>query len=223
MRRRAEALCAASLLCALCVSRWGALLGARLRALGARADALGAHAERLHDAARALDLAAGAARTMQLAAGAREAVAEAGWAPAAALVAGEAGALRAAAASLVARHAGAALRGEWEAAAALAPCPGELRLQRRARALVERLRDSWQHLVRDRATRSLTYNDEQFHVLERITVAETGRRLRALLLRAAPLARARADCLADWCVGFHFSLLFIGRPTRYWCKGANAQ
>ncbi|KAH9628555.1 hypothetical protein HF086_001162 [Spodoptera exigua] len=63
-----------------------------------------------------------------------------------------------------------------------------------------RLRESWQHLVRDRATRSLTYNDEQFHVLERITVAETARRARALLQRAAPLARARADAIADWSV-----------------------
>ena len=52
--------------------------------------------------------------------------------------------------------------------------------------------------MRDRATRSLTYNDEQFHVLERITVAETGRRARALLQKAAPLARARADAIADW-------------------------
>lgn len=68
----------------------------------------------------------------------------------------------------------------------------------RARALAERLRDSWQHLVRDRATRALTYNDEQFHVLERITVAEAGRRARALLQRAAPLAAARADAVADW-------------------------
>lgn len=30
--------------------------------------------------------------------------------------------------------------------------------------------DSWQHLLRDRATRSLTYNDEQFHALEKIKV-----------------------------------------------------
>jgi TANK-binding kinase 1 len=37
-----------------------------------------------------------------------------------------------------------------------------------AKYLVERLRDSWQHLLRDRATRSLTYNDEQFHALEKV-------------------------------------------------------
>ncbi|KAG6464069.1 hypothetical protein O3G_MSEX014259 [Manduca sexta] len=100
---------------------------------------------------------------------------------------------------LVKRHArGPGLRAEWDAAAALAPCPTELKLHLKAKTLVDRLRDSWQHLVRDRATRSLTYNDEQFHVLERITVAETGRRARTLLQRAAPLARARADAIADW-------------------------
>ncbi|KAL0869480.1 hypothetical protein ABMA27_005765 [Loxostege sticticalis] len=188
IKRRVEALCAASVLCGACVRRWGALLATRLAAVSARADALLAHADRLHDAARAIDLA-------QTHAGGRRAQ----WAPAAALAAGEARALRGAAAALVSRHAaGGALRAEWECCATHAPCPAELRLHARARTLVERLRESWQHLVRDRATRSLTYNDEQFHVLERITVAETGRRLRALLQRAAPLARDRADAIADW-------------------------
>ncbi|XP_047030615.1 inhibitor of nuclear factor kappa-B kinase subunit epsilon [Helicoverpa zea] len=181
IKRRVEAACAASLLCGACVSRWGALLAARLARVAARADALAAHAA----------LALAAARALERAAPARD-----GWAAMAALVAGEAAALRAAAQALLARHAAPALRAEFDAAAA--PCPAELRLHVRARTLVERLRDSWQHLVRDRATRSLTYNDEQFHVLERITVAETGRRARALLQRAAPLARARADAIADW-------------------------
>ncbi|XP_037873526.1 serine/threonine-protein kinase TBK1 isoform X2 [Bombyx mori] len=183
MRRRVEALCAASELCGACVRRWGALLAARLRAVAARAEHLHARAQALHMAARALELAGGAA----------------GGGAGAGALAAETGALHAGAAALVARHAGGGgLAAEWEAGVAGAACPAELRLAQRARALVERLRDSWQHLVRDRATRSLTYNDEQFHVLERITVAETGRRLRALLLRAAPLARARADAIADW-------------------------
>ncbi|XP_028172711.1 serine/threonine-protein kinase TBK1 [Ostrinia furnacalis] len=187
IKRRVEALCAASLLCGACVRRWGALLAARLAAVHARAAHALAHAERLHDAARATDLAAAAA-------GGRRAQ----WAPAAALAAGEARTLQAAAAALVSRHAAGGLRAEWECAATHAPCPADARLHARARTLVERLRESWQHLVRDRATRSLTYNDEQFHVLERITVAETGRRLRALLQRAAPMARDRADAIADW-------------------------
>lgn len=210
IKRRVEAACAASVLCGACVSRWGALLGARLARVAARADALHAHAHLTHTAARALDLAARGD----------------GWAGAAALLARDAGALRTAAAALVARHAAPALRAEFDAAAHHAPCPSDLRLHIKAKTLVERsvpgahdilssvllymlyyyywlwvacrLRDSWQHLVRDRATRSLTYNDEQFHVLERITVAETGRRARALLQKAAPLARARADAIADW-------------------------
>lgn len=192
IRRRVEAISAAAVLCAACVERWGALLAERLQRVAARADALNAHASLLLSAARALDLAStargnsGASRAEQ-------------WAPLASLVSTEAGSLRTAAGALRARHAGgAALAHEWEAATASASCPHALRLHRKARALTDRLRDSWQHLVRDRATRSLTYNDEQFHVLERITVSETGRRARQMLARAAPLARARADAVADW-------------------------
>ncbi|CAH0401498.1 unnamed protein product [Chilo suppressalis] len=56
--RRVEALCAASVLCALCVRWWGGLVGARLQAAAARAHHCAAHADRLHSAARALQLAA---------------------------------------------------------------------------------------------------------------------------------------------------------------------
>ncbi|CAG9795439.1 unnamed protein product [Diatraea saccharalis] len=56
IRRRVEALCRASLLCALCVRYWGGAVQARLRAAAGRARAAAAHADRLHDAARALDL-----------------------------------------------------------------------------------------------------------------------------------------------------------------------
>ncbi|KAJ8718229.1 hypothetical protein PYW07_006159 [Mythimna separata] len=201
IKRRVEAVCAASVLCGLCVSRWGALLGARLARVAARADALHAHAHLTHTAARALDLAAHAAAARTAANNNTQGSGGLGtesWSSMAALVAGEAGSLRTAAAALVARHAAPALRAEFDAAAHHAPCPSGLRLHVQAKTLVDRLRDSWQHLVRDRATRSLTYNDEQFHVLERITVAETGRRARALLQKASPLARARADAIADW-------------------------
>lgn len=54
-------------------------------------------------------------------------------------------------------------------------------------------------MLRDRATRSLTYNDEQFHVLERIKVTETGRRLKALLeTECTPSMTQRSECVADW-------------------------
>lgn len=91
------------------------------------------------------------------------------------------------------------LRREWSATTRGLPCPAKSHAPARARTLVDRLRDSWQHLLRDRATRSLTYNDEQFHVLERIKVAETGRRLRTLLeTECQPAVAQLADCLADW-------------------------
>ena len=62
------------------------------------------------------------------------------------------------------------LREEWECNTKSVSCPFQARSPARAQTLVERLRESWQHLLRDRATRPLTYNDEQFHVLERIKV-----------------------------------------------------
>lgn len=92
-----------------------------------------------------------------------------------------------------------ALRNEWSATTHDLPCPAKSRAAARARTMVDRLRDSWQHLLRDRATRSLTYNDEQFHVLERIKVGETGRRLRLLLdTECQPAIAQLADALADW-------------------------
>lgn len=92
-----------------------------------------------------------------------------------------------------------ALWTEWRATTCTLTCPANSRSPARARSMVDRLRDSWQHLLRDRATRSLTYNDEQFHVLERIKVSETGRRLRVLLdAECQPAVAQLADALADW-------------------------
>lgn len=92
-----------------------------------------------------------------------------------------------------------ALWTEWRATTCTLTCPANSRSPARARSMVDRLRDSWQHLLRDRATRSLTYNDEQFHVLERIKVSETGQRLRVLLdAKCQPAVAQLADALADW-------------------------
>ncbi|XP_067004394.1 inhibitor of nuclear factor kappa-B kinase subunit epsilon [Anabrus simplex] len=91
------------------------------------------------------------------------------------------------------------LRREWSSATRGFPCPSKARAPARARTMLDRLRDSWQHLLRDRATRSLTYNDEQFHVLERIKVEETGRRLKSLLeTECQPAVTQLAESLADW-------------------------
>ncbi|XP_050424646.1 serine/threonine-protein kinase TBK1 [Adelges cooleyi] len=88
---------------------------------------------------------------------------------------------------------------EWHAATRAFKCPSKNRAPARIKTLVERLRDSWQHLLRDRATRSLTYNDEQFHVLEIIKVTETSRRARTLLeTDVLPIVTQLADCMADW-------------------------
>ncbi|KDR12239.1 serine/threonine-protein kinase TBK1 [Zootermopsis nevadensis] len=92
-----------------------------------------------------------------------------------------------------------ALRNEWSVTTRDLPCPAKTRAPARARTMADRLRDSWQHLLRDRATRNLTYNDEQFHVLERIKISDTGQCLRQLLDKECQPAIAQlADALADW-------------------------
>uniref|UniRef100_A0A023F4E0 Putative tank binding protein kinase tbk1 n=1 Tax=Triatoma infestans TaxID=30076 RepID=A0A023F4E0_TRIIF len=79
-------------------------------------------------------------------------------------------------------------------------CVYAARTPHRAASLVRRLRDSWQHMVRDRATRTLTYNDEQFHVLERMKMDVMGKELvRTILDReVCSCLTLTADYLADW-------------------------
>uniref|UniRef100_A0A182NLJ5 Protein kinase domain-containing protein n=1 Tax=Anopheles dirus TaxID=7168 RepID=A0A182NLJ5_9DIPT len=88
---------------------------------------------------------------------------------------------------------------EWNSGYRALRTPNKNRDSEKAKSLVDRLRDSWQHMLRDRATRSLTYNDEQFHVLEKVKIAETGKRLKSLLNDAVRQAvEQEAECLADW-------------------------
>lgn len=88
---------------------------------------------------------------------------------------------------------------EWEGLSRGVKIPSQTGAPAKARTQVERLRDSWQHLYRDRATRTLSYNDEQFHVLERIKITETGRRLKSLLeTECVPPFVKFADILGDW-------------------------
>ena len=69
----------------------------------------------------------------------------------------------------------------------------------RATTYVVKLKESWQHLLRDRASRTLTYNDEQFHILEKIKMTETIRMIVALLVsECTPSVTSRTDALADW-------------------------
>ncbi|XP_059478368.1 serine/threonine-protein kinase TBK1 [Neocloeon triangulifer] len=66
-------------------------------------------------------------------------------------------------------------------------------------SLVTRLKESWQHLLRDRSTRDPSYNDEQFHLLERIKATETAKKIvNMLTTQTLPFAAALADCLSDW-------------------------
>nr|CAG4640658.1 EOG090X01SN [Eulimnadia texana] len=69
----------------------------------------------------------------------------------------------------------------------------------KAQTYTTRLRESWQHLLRDRAARVLTYNDEQFHLLEKIKMSETFKSLEALLnTDCSPAVAVLAEAAADW-------------------------
>ncbi|XP_017755004.1 PREDICTED: inhibitor of nuclear factor kappa-B kinase subunit epsilon [Eufriesea mexicana] len=91
------------------------------------------------------------------------------------------------------------LRSEWDNIIRGLWCPWINKASQKATTLVDRLRDGWQHLLRDRVTRSLTYNDEQFHVLERMKITSTGQRIKNLLETFCTLSMtSRSECVADW-------------------------
>lgn len=91
------------------------------------------------------------------------------------------------------------LKNEWDTSSRSLKCPAKTRASERAKTEVERLRDSWQHLVRDRATRTLSYNDEQFHILERIKITHTINRIKGLLQKEVfPQYMQLAENVGDW-------------------------
>lgn len=91
------------------------------------------------------------------------------------------------------------LNREWKSLMSGKKCPCKDRSSFKAKYLVERIRDSWQHLLRDRATRTLTYNDEQFHALEKIKVDRYGKQIKSLYAEDVKESLIQiADYLADW-------------------------
>ncbi|XP_076033468.1 I-kappaB kinase epsilon isoform X2 [Oratosquilla oratoria] len=73
------------------------------------------------------------------------------------------------------------------------------RAPNKANSYVTKLRESWQHLLRDRAARTLTFNDEQFHLLEKMKMKETAKSLEALSSTVTGVLHHTNDNLADWC------------------------
>lgn len=91
------------------------------------------------------------------------------------------------------------LKLEWDTSVRSATNPWKTKAPAKAQTLVEHLRDSWQHLVRDRATRTLSFNDEQFHILEGIKITQTINRVKILLeLEVYPQYSQLSDALSDW-------------------------
>ncbi|XP_044747149.1 inhibitor of nuclear factor kappa-B kinase subunit epsilon [Coccinella septempunctata] len=91
------------------------------------------------------------------------------------------------------------LKLEWDTSIRSVTNPWKTKAPAKAQTLVEHLRDSWQHLVRDRATRTLSFNDEQFHILEGIKITQTINRVKILLeLEVYPQYSQLSDALSDW-------------------------
>ncbi|XP_060536059.1 serine/threonine-protein kinase TBK1 [Cylas formicarius] len=91
------------------------------------------------------------------------------------------------------------LKLQWDSMSRELKCPFNTLAPARAKSQVEHLRDSWQHLVRDRATRTLSYNDEQFHILERIKITQTINRLKNLLEKEVfPQYELLSENFGDW-------------------------
>lgn len=89
------------------------------------------------------------------------------------------------------------LLGEWRRRSGVLSPP--VRAPACAATYTAKIRDSWQHLFRDRTARNLTYNDEQFHHLEKVKLAETGISLHRLLEKqVTPDCLAAAELLSDW-------------------------
>ncbi|XP_042862364.1 inhibitor of nuclear factor kappa-B kinase subunit epsilon-like isoform X2 [Penaeus japonicus] len=92
---------------------------------------------------------------------------------------------------------GGQLRRQWQQAGNNAVAVE--RAPNKASTYVTKLRESWQHLLRDRAARTLTFNDEQFHLLEKMKMKETAKSLETLLASVTATLHHTTDNLADWC------------------------
>ncbi|KAJ8966122.1 hypothetical protein NQ314_003729 [Rhamnusium bicolor] len=115
------------------------------------------------------------------------------------------------------------LKLQWDSMSRDLKCPFKTRAPARAKTQVEHLRESWQHLVRDRATRSLSYNDEQFHILERIKITQTINKIKTLLEKEVfPQYEQLAENFGDWykmAQNIHLKTdILISDVEKYDCK-----
>ena len=72
-------------------------------------------------------------------------------------------------------------------------------MKNRANTYCDRLRESWQHLFRNRILKNLTFHEEQFHLLQRTRILENSRHLKSLFdqessIAIGQLAEFFADC-----------------------------
>lgn len=91
---------------------------------------------------------------------------------------------------------------EWKSLMSGKSCPCKDRSQFKASYIVDRMKESWQHIVRNRQTnnpRAFTYNDEQFQLLEKTKLDRNGKKIKILYLDDVKETIVQiADYLADW-------------------------
>ncbi|KAJ8985922.1 hypothetical protein NQ317_010679 [Molorchus minor] len=115
------------------------------------------------------------------------------------------------------------LKLQWDSISRDLKCPFKTRASAKAKTQIEHLRESWQHLVRDRATRSLSYNEEQFHILERIKVTQTIMKIKNLLEKDVfPQYEILSENFGDWykmAQNIHLKTeILISDVDKYDCK-----
>lgn len=91
---------------------------------------------------------------------------------------------------------------EWKSLMSGKKCPCKDRSQFKATYITDRMKESWQHIVRNRQTnnpRAFTYNDEQFQLLEKTKLDRNGKKIKALYIDDVKECIIQiADYLADW-------------------------
>ncbi|XP_023217768.1 serine/threonine-protein kinase TBK1-like [Centruroides sculpturatus] len=70
------------------------------------------------------------------------------------------------------------LQKDWDTV--LNNCPKLDGCNNKAETYVNKIRDSWQAFVRDKTSRTLSYHDEQFHLLEKVKIQQNSKKLLTL-------------------------------------------
>lgn len=100
------------------------------------------------------------------------------------------------------------LQNEWDIV--LNDCPNLKRCNNKAETYVNKIRDSWQAFVRDKTTRTLSFHDEQYHLLEKVKIQQNSKKLLTLLQEECKKAcHVLAKKLEEWYKNAQKTLIII--------------